>query len=516
MKKIRFALLSLLFTIILFAPFPKASATPAPSTSFILKQPDGATFRAYKRGDEYFHFTVDAEGRLIQKDKTGVWHYLKSSKNGLAFSGRADRYASPVDVTVDILSETDMKKAYVGLTGDTFVQVPRFINPPATLERIKKTQKLRQKKKSVDKQVSTLASIPIVMIVVGFRDCPYSDVYDWADKTFTGDYSVEKYYKDMSDNQFTFLPVEETSEYGSDGNTNINDAVNDGIIHVNLDIDHERWSELYSDEALTSLSNCLRKALTEASSYIDFSDYDADSDGYLSRTELALNFVIAGYDAASVPSDSNEEIYNQSIWPHQFDISHDPSDIPVLDGVEINKYTAIAEKNHILNTQNVFEIKQEMVGSLVHELAHILGLPDLYDTDINYDQALTKTKEWHSYSVNYLSLMASGNYAYDSEADEYCPTSLDAWSKYYLGWTKPTIINSSQSISLNSNKSGKYNTAKVQNLSLNNPDEYYILENRSFTGWDKSLAYMYKECSGGIVAWHVDNTVLENTLIPIL
>ena len=152
MKKILVSLCALVFSLIVFAPVQKSLARPAASAIHMLTQPDGATFEARLRGDEYFHFTVDKGGKLIQKNKAGVWCYLTRSKNGLAFSGRADRAASTENVSAGIFADSDMKKAYVGLVGGSYASNPQHLCAPVTLEKVRKAQKQRRQKNSVSRQ----------------------------------------------------------------------------------------------------------------------------------------------------------------------------------------------------------------------------------------------------------------------------------------------------------------------------------------------------------------------------
>lgn len=378
--------------------------------------------------------------------------------------------------------------------------------PLATLEKVKETQKLRSKRKAGQAASGDIASIPLVMIVVGFKNCAYSDEYDWSEKTFTDKYSVSSYYKDMSYDQFTFAPIAETSKYGKDGNTNVNDTENDGVIHVNLDLDHKNWGDLEKMFSVNRLQDYLKEALKKASAYFKLSDYDSNNNGEIENTELAVCYILAGYDYSRLRQSYGDDLRELSVWPHQYVIDNDLEKVPVIDGVKAQRYVVTAEKEHEVY-KDLDSVGQENLGALTHELGHYLGLYDLYNTDAkdyNYD---ADSKEWGRYKVGYLSVMGSGTEVYNPEADAYLPVSLDAWSKYILGWVKPKIVYSSQTVDLNSNSSEKYNIVKVINLSSNNMNEYYLLENRVYTGWDSSLSSQYKNSNGGVVAWHIDKDV---------
>ena len=64
------------------------------------------------------------------------------------------------------------------------------------------------------------------------------------------------------------------------------------------------------------------------------------------------------------------------------------------------------------------------IGVFCHEFGHVLGLPDLYDTD------------YSSRGVGYWSMMAGGSW----NGGGLYPSHFDAWSKYQLGWVNPVIV----------------------------------------------------------------------------
>ena len=85
---------------------------------------------------------------------------------------------------------------------------------------------------------------------------------------------------------------------------------------------------------------------------------------------------------------------------------------------------------------------------------------------------------------------------------------MDAWSRYELGWIKPTTVNRTADIELTSqdysNPSEKIKTALIPTQTAN---EYYIVENRQFTGWDRFLGEYFSNDRGGVVIWHIDKNI---------
>ena len=124
------------------------------------------------------------------------------------------------------------------------------------------------------------------------------------------------------------------------------------------------------------------------------------------------------------------------------------------------------------------------IGVFVHELSHMLGLPDFYD--INYKAP----------GMDYWSLMDYGEY-WDNG---YNPTPYTAYERHYMGWTslielsEPTTVSNMKALGDDGSAYVIYNDG--------NRDEYYILENRSVNDpWSRSLC---TALGSGMMIYHVD------------
>ncbi len=355
-------------------------------------------------------------------------------------------------------------------------------------------------------------TIPLLVVVVGFLGSeglgvmPYDDAYDWAQTVFGSESGISAYYRDMSNGVFTFSPALESSVYGVDGNTNKADKANDGVVHVKLSEAHDNWGDdYYADNAVAgAMLGMFSRALQATDSLVNYARYDADGDGKLSGRELSLAFVVAGYEAANL---SSEPDGMPTLWSHAWSYTDAGVTAPKLDEVEPDAYIAIAEK--LIETEDDDAIRQEPLAVLMHELGHNLGLPDLYDT-------ASETGEWSASEVDLASLMATGNWATITDGKgvtRYVPTALDAWSRYQLGWVKPTIVKKSgvYTVTAQSSKKG-YSVLLVPTA---NKGEYYLIENRTFSGHDVGFSEDFSDYpNGGIVIWHVDNGVVTKYLGP--
>jgi M6 family metalloprotease-like protein len=333
--------------------------------------------------------------------------------------------------------------------------------------------------------------IPLLTIVVGFSNMPYDNGYDWHETVFSGEKSLAAYYSDMSFGKFTFTPAAETSAYGVGGNTNTKDAENDGVVHVKLSTAHQKWL-MNSSTDYSSWANALVKAIAAADAYVDFASFDANEDRIITTNELAVAFVIAGYDASGGKSGQNY------LWAHAWTIGdiisehHVNLTVPKPDNTEVNAYIAIPE--YLESNQ------QEPISVLAHELGHYLGLPDLYDTSYSTSAA------WHLYEVRDCSVMADGCWGIDPEGG-YIPYSMDVWSRYALGWIEPQTADQNGDYTVAAQSYTEDEAYSALYLPTQREGEYYLLENRRFTKWDAGMTEYY-DCAG-VIVWHIDDAVFE-------
>ena len=378
-----------------------------------------------------------------------------------------------------------------------------YVNETAvTPEKIGAVKKSLKKKIYSEKTaVKAKKYLPIVTIVVGFSGLDYGKDKDWSSQMTQGSSSMARYYSDMSLGAFSYAPVTESSECGIDGNSNTKNKANDGVIHVTIDQKHDNWCFEDRDEASMiahekTFVQAIKKAVERSDSFIDYSKYDLNNNNKIDSEELAVNFVFAGYEAATSPDYKyGESNYSWALSTSLDEYKEDGINETVsADGVRFDECVVLAEKE-----EDGDSLHYQTMGSFAHENGHLLGLPDLYDTDY-YDG------EWAGYDVGKYSLMASGNYGVDRNGDQ-CPYSLDIWSRYYLGWVKPAEINTNGTYNVD------WNAESFRFLKINtkNKDEYYLLENRQFAKWDAGMKYDrdVTESNGGIMLWHIDGKVLK-------
>ena len=481
-------LLTLFLSVDVFA----VPANPAPRE---YTQSDGSTITVIQRGDEYFHYYADDNGKLLVLAEDNDFYHVKRDGDSLSlFSLKEETDGS--FLTISDLSDRDIKREFSILTGQgTGYEFKESVTEPVTLDRIE--GETGDGKTDSAGGSAGLKTMPLVTIVVSFNNISYKEDYVWSEKLFGEDDTLKNYYYEMSDHKFTFVPAEESCEIRN--STPGFDEENDGIIHVTLDSNHGSWGGAEDN----GLNSALRNAVYEAGQYIDFSRYDNNRNGSIDNNELGISFIVAGYSAADAIDPTVPE--DQLLWPHQYYLenAYDRSRT-----VRIDSYIAIPE---CVKHENQDE-EQEYPGTIYHELGHYLGLPDLYDTEFIEDNK-PQDAIWKGYELYVLSIMARGMYATDRAGNDKA-TGFDAFSRAKLGWIEPQDVTFNGIYTLSSQESS--NGYNILRIPTERENEYYLLENRVAEGIDEGLRnYGNRLLDGenydpnGIVIWHIENNIYD-------
>lgn len=351
---------------------------------------------------------------------------------------------------------------------------------------------------------TTEKELPLLVLVLGFSNIEYEAGYDWASTIFEGERSLSDYYTDMSFGKFTFVPAAESSAYELGGNFNTADRENDGIVHLSLRLEHEDWtmdhtSAAYELEMNRSMDRMFIQAIHASNRYVDYAAYDKNGDGEITSNELALAFVVAGYEASAELSYKMERDYY--LWAHAWDLDEaieelgDGTQVPTPDGVAVSDYIAMAEQCE----QNNKSYDQAPISTLAHELGHYLGLPDLYNTGSNRGA-------WKRYDVDHMSVMSGGSWG-EAEDGSYSPYSMDVWSRTMLGWCEPAEVTQTGTFTVGAQSYDPENeTFSAVKIPTGRSTEYYLIENRQPTKWDACLQdeYYGEDLTTGLVLWHID------------
>lgn len=208
----------------------------------------------------------------------------------------------------------------------------------------------------------------------------------------------------------------------------------------------------------------------------DFTGYDKNNDGEIDNVYIFY----AGYGEADGGG-------IDTIWPHSYEVTEEGIK-KYYDGLLLNHYACSNERQYYPDGT----FMPDGIGTFCHEFCHVMGLPDMYSTIGG-----------GAFTPDNWTLLDSGSYNNNSRTPPY----LSSFERYAFGWIVPMTINSTDNISLE--PLGKSNDAYI--IPTEKDDEYFLLENRQQTGWDKYLPHH------GMLLWHIDynETVWNNNTVNV-
>jgi M6 family metalloprotease-like protein len=250
---------------------------------------------------------------------------------------------------------------------------------------------------------------------------------------------------------------------------------------------------------------------------IDYSQFDGDNNG---DVDIAV-FIRSG----NGEEDSQD---SWDIWSYAMIYPEGEGPGP-FDGMHIPRWNTSPETRPLrdpLNPQNFSGVDTlNRIRVFAHEMAHGLGLPDLYD----YDDKLVESTYYTPDDANdhpYMDWCLMGYYGYGLfSIGTDIPTHLCGWCKKEMGWINPVVLDT-----------GTYDPLVVYNLETTNDSslymlpidpaegEYFLLEyrNRNSTGmFDKvdsdfsvyfwpDLTYGCDPLDRGLLITHVHDSLGAN------
>ena len=196
----------------------------------------------------------------------------------------------------------------------------------------------------------------------------------------------------------------------------------------------------------------VREACQAVDGSVDFSKYDWDGDG-----EVEEVFVVY---AGNGEHDTNNQ--PNLIWPHMDNLANYKEQL-TLDGVTINTYACASELNGDKTLSGI--------GTFCHEFSHCMGFPDMYDT----------ASDGNNFGMGSWDLMDYGSY----NGYGYVPAGYSGYEKMVCGWTTPIELDKPMTVNGMERLADMGQTYIIYNKG--NRNEYYILENRQQSGFDKYL-----------------------------
>lgn len=417
-------------------------AHPSPAT---ITQPDGSTVDIKLHGDEYLSFSTTTDGFTIVKDNDGFMKYAVI-ENDVLISSTITAH-NPHQRT-----ETELR----------FLENTAHYIVPETQRNAAKAAR------SYESYSQLISQAPVydydnfrgLVILVEFNDCKFSR--DDATEIFTDMVTKPNYDGFISQTGDKIEYTGSVRDYfysNSMGRFNPNFDV---IGPVTVDYPQTYPCSTENNHIL------IPAALRAADPLVDYALYDADGDNVVEM----VYFIFAGAGANYAGNDS------RYLWPHAAQVASSMN----LDGVKFKRYACSTEfygqeKDRIIDG----------IGTICHEFSHVLGLPDLYDTDYSTNGLSTSPEDW--------SIMAGGSYLNFART----PCCYSLYERYAIGFATPETIEQEHAYTLSTIGHSNHG----YRINSNIPDEYFLLENRQNTGWDKHLP------GHGLIVFRVDSTNVE-------
>jgi len=315
---------------------------------------------------------------------------------------------------------------------------------------------------------------------------------------------------DFSDNQHTYQINDFDSLIYGENQASMRDyysEVSYGQFTVSKQSDVVGWFRMPESYAYyvgagygyyTSYPNNAQRLVEHACSLadpsVDFKQYDEDHDGVVD----AIFIVHAGPGAEDIP---DSMIGKHHIWSHQWQLSGygNPGAYQTLDTVIVDGYSMEPEELYASGARIT-------VGVFAHEFGHVIGLPDLYDTD------------YSTYGLGMFCLMAAGSWGRVTSSDlpGSSPSHPCAWVKYQLGWVNPIAVERTGIAKREKQSIACAVWNPVSYRLMEDPGgadwtwtygngEYFLIENRYKSGFDQSLP------GNGLLILHADDSQHENS-----
>lgn len=443
MKKLLISTVLLIFTL-------TVGAIPAKKVWKTVRQSDGTQVKLMLVGDENFHCYRTTDG-LPVVEQQGCYFYAKVVNDKLE---QTDMLAH------DIQQRSDAEKVFAAnlctqqQLDEAIRKAPRVTRPRAPKRIGEATGDFTGSKKGL-------------IILVQYKDQPFA--FD----------NIVELYQDIANKEGY------TNSLGAIGS--VHDYFlkqSGGVFDLTFDVagpyttpnvmSYYGQNNYSGQDRPERVRELIRFAITAANEDVNYSDYDWDGDG-----EVDQVFVLYSGYAESAGASSN------TIWPHESQLF---SYSMFFDGVTINTYACSEELegdgSEAGNPDYVPQLNG--LGTICHEFSHCLGLPDFYDTASNHTGAEGQ------YGMGFWDVMDSGCYNYNG----WVPSNYSGYERNFCGWTsyreltQPCKVTGLKNVDIGGETYVIYNPG--------NHNEYYLMENRAKTGWDRGLE------GTGLLIYHVN------------
>ena len=450
MKKIAFLLLAILINIACLAVRPQRG----PHT---VSQPDGTKLTILSYGDADTHWYTTTDGALLVHQGTSYYVAKVTDDGQLLSTGiLAHNPSMRNDEENEQVSKQDKDLFYSRITNDA--------------ENRRKVQ--RREKLSINSSYFPHNGSPkAIVILAEFQDTVFRNDYNSTkvlfdsllnangkpandvDNSISLNYgSVRQYFKDMSFGAFT----PQFDVYGP--------------VKLNKNLKY------YGKGKDDNMSDFIPEVCSAADDMIDFTQYDANNDGFIDLVYI----IYAGF------GENYNGVSSDAIWPK----SGETSSSQTFDGMKLKRYGVHCELGGFPGAWGWEKEKKRIngIGLFVHEFSHCMGLPDIYPT---VDAARINNQAMEDWDV-----MDGGEYlGYNIGC---YPAEYTPWEREIMGWMKVDTLKEAGQVSLQTIQNGG-KAYKIFNDNDTKQREYFLVFNVQKQGWNE------KARGSGMLVLHIDS-----------
>lgn len=441
MRKIVLLLISTLFTI-------HCRAIKADPTPVTITQSDGTQLTVIGHGDEDFSYCTTPDGVILHQ--VGTCFYIAAIDN--------DGNTAPTGM---LAHNAGMRKA------EEIAVINRqdkALFHAKAKAKMMKARIMREPIQNGNRLFPHTGKPKVLVILAEFSDTVFTinspkeafedylnaegQLKDFGNRNTKNYGSVRKYFSDMSFGQFepqfdVYGPVklEQPLKYYGAGNS-------------------DRMDRFIPD------------VCRAADGIVDFSNYDADNDGYVDLVYV----IYAGYGQNTTGNST------ECIWPKSGARTFDSE----YDGKKLYRFGV---SNEINGKWSAKSRPISGTGLFLHEFSHTMGMPDLYTTSSATDECQSANNQ----EMEYWSIMDSGCYVDNG----FTPAAMTAWERWTFGWLDIETLTKNGSFELKDlDDNGKaYRIVNDNNASGN---EYLVLQNIQNNKWNA------KQLGHGMLVLRVD------------
>ena len=441
-------LFSLFFAIGISIPMLAIPAKPGKAK---VTQPDGSTLTIVLHGDEFRHVTTTSDNYTVLQTHTGYQYAVKKDgvlvASGITAHDTTERSAEEIEFL-----SAKQKMLQADMTEEQKQQSARARS-------LWKTQATNLGQQKVRYDYNNFRGL---VILVEWNDCSFtrSDAKE-VFSSMINDEGYSGYYTQGANPQWEAC-TGSVYDYFSDNSMGLFKPKFDvvGPIKINR-------SKTYP-QGTNRAWQCAVDVITAVDNIVDFSQYDADKDGVVDMFYI----IFAGYGSNVSGNDS------RYLWPHASQFAYP---YRKYDGVTMGRFACSTE---LCGNESTGDNMLDGIGTMCHEFSHVLGLPDLYDTDYEENGQSVDPGVW--------TIMAGGGYNNNSRT----PTGYCSYERYASGFMVPELITGNNTYSLGA----LGETNRVLRINSAVEKEFFLLENRQKTKWDEYLP------GEGLLVFRVDST----------